>query len=136
MTSLPVSKKYDASTAYLLGRNPVKIPYPDLTRLCYHRFSDNTGTDHEIFVPPGREQEIIDLDADEDWDALLRFPLFSDRPPVFTVQPNCVMVPGADGTMKSFHIPEDEGNSAARVCDLVAAEDFQTLEREFERWSK
>jgi hypothetical protein len=131
-----VSSKYDANKAYPLSKNYAKNPNPDPFRLCYHRFLDSTGTEHEIFVPPGKEREIIELDENKDWDALMNFPAFSDRPPVSSMQPNCVSVPmGAGGSMVSFYIPEDEGKND-RVCELVSVEDYQTLEREFEPWGK
>ena len=131
------SPKYDANKAYPLSRNNANNANLDPHRLCYHRFQDATGTSHEIFVPAGKEREIIELEDNEDWDALLaKFPPFSDRPPVFTVQPNCLEVPmGLNSSMKRFYIPEDQAK-VDRVCELVIAEDYRTLEREFELWGK
>ena len=132
------SSQYDANKAYPLqvSYHPTTNPNPNPHRLCYHRFHSSAGTSHEIFVPPGKEAEIIELDNIQDWDALLKFPAFSDRPPVTHMQPNCVSVPmGEGGSMKSFYIPEEEGKNA-RVCELVSKQDWKTLEGEFEVWGE
>jgi hypothetical protein len=105
-----VASKCDASMAFPLGKNFAKESIQNPNHLCYHRFYDDGGMEPEIFVPPGKEQEIINLDKNKDCDALLEFQAFSDRPPVFSMEPNCVIVPGADGTTKSFYVPEDKAN--------------------------
>lgn len=42
-----------------------------------------------------------------------------------------MIVPGADGTTKSYYVPEDAAKQA-RVYELAMAEDYQILEQEFE----
>ena len=105
------------------------------TDLRYHRFYDEEAdTEYEIFVPPGKEQEVLDLETNERWDKLREFPPFSDQSPL-TMQPNVVGCPQADGTYEEFHVPEDPAKQA-RAVELMKAEDYKTLEEEFEPWSK
>jgi hypothetical protein len=122
---------YDVSRAFPLSENFVNNP----SGLCYHRFYDDSGTEQEIFVPPGREQEILDLDKNRDWNALLKFPAFSDRPPPPPIRGNCVGFPEADGTIKDVYVPEDDA-SQARMSELMIAQDYKAMEQEFEPWSK
>lgn len=123
---------FDASTAIPLTRNFANEP----TDLRYHRFYDEEAeTGHEIFVPPGKEQEILDLDANDEWDKLREFPPFSDGPRADIMRPNVVGFPQADGTFKQLYVPDDEAK-LARALELMRAEDYKTLEEEFEPWSK
>jgi hypothetical protein len=88
---------FDADRAIPLSPNFAN----ESTDLRYHRFYDEEAdTEHEIFVPPGKEQEVLDLDENEEWDKLREFPPFSDRPPPTNMQPNVVGFPQADGAYK------------------------------------
>jgi hypothetical protein len=125
-------RMFDASTALPLTTNFANEP----TDLRYHRyFDEETETNREIFVPPGKEQEILDLDANEEWDKLHEFPPFSDGPRPDIMRPNFVGFPQADGTLKELYIPDDEAK-LARMYELMRVEDYKTLEEEFEPWSK
>lgn len=127
-----MSKVFDASTAIPLTNNFANEP----TDLRYHRFVDTESeTGYEIFVPPGREQEILDLHARNEWAKLRGFPPFSDAPPPDQMRANAMGIQQADGTYKYFYIP-DEDAKQARAFELMKAKDYQTLEEEFERWSK
>ena len=49
--------------------------------LRYHRYYDEDAeTDREIFVPPIKEREILDLEANKEWDKLREFQMFSNGP--------------------------------------------------------
>ena len=123
---------FDASAAMPLTNNFVNEP----TNLRYHRFFDmESQARHEIFVPQGKEQEVLDLDANSEWAKLREFPPFSDAPPPDEMRPNVMGIQQADGTSKYFYIP-DEDAKQARAIELMRAKDYISLEEEFELWSK
>lgn len=61
-----IASKYDASMACPLGKNSANGSVSN--GLCYHPFYDDAGKEHDIFVPPGKEQEINAFDQTEDWE--------------------------------------------------------------------
>ena len=129
---MSTTKVFDTSTAIPLTRNFANEP----TDLRYHRFFDKESkTGYEIFVPPGKEQEILDLNDNDKWAKLREFPPFSNAPPPDEMRANVMGVPQADGTYRYFYVP-DEDAKHARAEELMRAEDYKTLEEEFEPWSK
>ena len=132
-TSSGLHRVFDASTALPLTNNFTNEP----TDLRYYRFFDfdDSEMEYEIFVPSGKEQEVLDLDANRQWARLREFPAFSDVPPPDQMRPDVRGVPQADGTTRYFHIP-DEDTKQARADELMRAEDYETLADEFEPWSK
>ncbi len=93
---MSTTKVFDASTARPLTRNFANEP----TDLRYHRFSGESKTCYEIFVPPGKEQEILDLNDNEEWTKLHEFPPFSNAPRPDQIRANVMGVPQADGTYR------------------------------------
>ena len=128
-TAIP---KIDSSKLYMLSKNYAEHVVPGV--LCYLRFGDDKGGEYEIYVPPGREEEILRLNEQDDWEALLKFPPFSDQPPL-TMRVNVAGYPLADGTYKMFHIPDDDAKHA-RMSELMEAQDYQSMEKEFEPWGE
>lgn len=123
---------FDAKDAWSLDAFP---NHKGPKNLCYHRFTDDDNVDHEIWVPPGREQEVKDLDAKGDWSGLLKFSPFSDRPFVASIWAYVFTTTRDDGTEVSRFIPQD-GDKRARFNELSIAGDWDAIEREFEPWSK
>lgn len=106
---------------------------PDLPHPPMFRYEDGNEIISEIYVAPGRHEEIKQLWETEQWNELAKFPRWSDRPPLPPRQPDSMTYTTPEGKERSIWLPE---GSHGRVYELFKSEDWEGLERGFVQYSK